>query len=137
MSEESAADKSSPAAPRSLTELFERDAHWYMSIGMTYQEYWHGDVWAIVDAQRAYKLQMERKNQELWLQGMYIYEAIADISPILHAFAKQGTKPHPYRDKPYKLFGNKEDEKEREQIAENERLKAILYFQNWARANQK
>ena len=34
---------------------------------------------------------------------MYIYEAICDASPILHAFAKKGTKPHPYADKPYAL----------------------------------
>ena len=34
---------------------------------------------------------------------MYVYEAICDASPILHAYAKKGTKPHPYADKPYAL----------------------------------
>ena len=48
-------------------------------------------------------IKSERRNQELWLQGMYVYEAICDASPILHAFAKRGTKPHPYTDKPYAL----------------------------------
>ena len=34
---------------------------------------------------------------------MYIYEAICDASPVLHAFAKRGTKPHPYSEKPYPI----------------------------------
>lgn len=34
---------------------------------------------------------------------MYFYEAICDASPILHSFAKKGTKPHPYTEKPYPL----------------------------------
>jgi hypothetical protein len=61
---------------------------------------------------------MEKRNQELWLQGMYIYEALCDVSPILHAFAKRGTKPVPYTEQPYPL-SNKEvkrakEDKERE-----------------------
>lgn len=102
---------------------------------MTYQEYWYGDVWAIVDIQRAAKLQLYRKNQELWLQGMYIYEALGDVSPLFHAFAKKGTKAIPYRTEPYPL-GKEKPEQETEQEIENERLKATLFFKNWARANQ-
>ena len=52
---------------------------------------------------KADEIKLERMNQQLWLQGMYIYEAICDASPILHSFAKRGTKPHPYTDKPYPL----------------------------------
>lgn len=63
---------------------------------------------------KADEIRLERKNQELWLQGMYIYEAICDASPILRAFAKKGTKPNPYSDKPYPITAkqyerNKED----------------------------
>lgn len=52
---------------------------------------------------KAAEIAKERKNQELWLQGMYIYEAICDVSPILHSFAKKGTKPIPYPSEPYSL----------------------------------
>ena len=45
---------------------------------------------------------------------MYIYEAICDASPILHSFAKKGTRPHPYADKPYSLT-----DKQRKQEAVN------------------
>lgn len=52
---------------------------------------------------KADEIRRERLNHEMWLQGMYVYEAICDASPILHAFAKKGTKPHPYAEKPYAL----------------------------------
>ena len=32
----------------------------------------------------------------MWLQGMYIYDAISRLSPILRAFAKKGPKAQPY-----------------------------------------
>ena len=70
---------------------------------MTPEQYWDGDPELVKFYREAYEIKMERRNQELWLQGMYIYEAICDASPILHSFAKKGTKPHPYAEKPYAL----------------------------------
>lgn len=85
------------------TERFYEQFPYYLSIGMTPEQYWKGDPeWARA-FRKADEIRMERRNQELWLQGMYIYEAICDASPILHAFAKRGTKPHPYADKPYPI----------------------------------
>ena len=51
----------------------------------------------------AEEMRREKFNQEAWLQGMYIYDAIMRLSPILHAFAKKGTKPQPYVDVPYPI----------------------------------
>lgn len=96
---------------------------------MTYQEYWYGDVWSIIDARKADRLRMERKNQELWLQGRYFYEAMGAISPLLHAFAKKGTKAAPYCAEPYPIGGEK-PKRETEEAGENERLRAMLYMQN-------
>lgn len=101
---------------------------------MTYQEYWYGDVRAIIDVRKANKLRIERKNQELWLQGMYFYEAMAEISPLLHAFAKKGTKAFPYRSEPYQLdnhLSKQETEEEKQQKVEAERRKAIAYFNSF------
>lgn len=67
--------------------------------------------------------------------GMYIYEAMCDVSPVLHAFARKGTKPIPYRTEPYPI-GKKEEAPTGKEI-ENERLKAALFFKNWARATEK
>jgi hypothetical protein len=68
---------------------------------MTPEQYWEGDPTLAKYYRKAEEIRVEKRNQEMWLQGMYIYEAICDASPILHAFAKRGTKPHPYTEKPY------------------------------------
>lgn len=101
---------------------------------MTWDQYWNGDVWIIEQYLAAERIRQERINQDAWLQGMYIYEAVLDAAPVLRAFPKKGTKPNPYSDKPYSF--RKEKEPDETQI-ENERLKASLFFENWARANRK
>lgn len=81
----------------------------------------------------AEEIRNEKKNQELWLQGMYIYEAIADLSPVLHAFAKKGTKPHPYSDSPYaitkKQVEKQKQEKERIMFEKGKRFMEALQQQ--------
>ena len=103
------------------TEKFYELFPYYLSIGMTYEQYWEGDSTLAKYYRKAEALRNEKRNQELWLQGMYIYEALCDVSPVLHAFAKKGTKPTPYSDRPYALTAEqnrrKEEEKKR-RIAE-------------------
>ena len=83
---------------------------------MTYEQYWDGDSTLVKYYRKAEELRNEKRNQELWLQGMYIYEALCDVSPVLHAFAKKGTKPSPYSSKPYPINEKqvKQDEEEKQ-----------------------
>jgi hypothetical protein len=46
---------------------------------------------------------------------MYIYEALCDVSPILQAFAKKGTKPTPYSSEPYAITAKQVQEKREKQ----------------------
>ena len=107
-----------------FTKTFEKYFPFYLSIGMSYEQYWKGDVWLTKYYYEAYKQKMEREqmlqNQHAWLQGFYVYEAILDASPLLHAFAPKGTKPLPYRDKPVPF--TKEEIADHEQEQRNERL---------------
>ena len=98
------------------TEKFYELFPYYLSIGMTSEQYWEGDCALVKYYRKAEELRNDKRNQELWLQGMYIYEAICDVAPILHAFAKKGTKPTPYSDKPYPLNDKqtKRDEEEKQ-----------------------
>lgn len=91
------------SAPKSLTEQFYEHLPFYLSIGMTYEQYWNEDCLLTRYYLKAHQLKQQRRNQELWVQGAYIYEAIMDIAPILHAFAKKGTKPLPYVSEPFPL----------------------------------
>lgn len=118
----------SPPEIKSGTELFWEHFPYYLSIGMTSKEYWEGDSSLVKYYREAYKLRSERQDFNAWLQGLYIYEALCDVSPVLHAFAKSGTMPLPYPKKPYGYGETKQTEIEKKQEEENERLKAQVWM---------
>ncbi len=115
------------------TEQFYEVFPYYLSIGMTYEQFWDGDPMLCKYYREAEEIRNEKKNQELWLQGMYIYEAIADLSPVLHAFAKKGTKPQPYTDTPYPITKKQRErikaEKERQMFEKGKRFMETLLQQ--------
>ena len=81
-------------------------------------------------------MRIERRNQELWLQGLYIYEALCDVSPVLHSMAKKGTKAHPYTEKPYPIT-EKQRRKEKEQRERNIALKGKRMMEMYMRETNK
>lgn len=91
------------ASPFPYTETFCKKFPYYLSIGMTEEQYWDRDCMLTKYFREAEELRKERVNQEAWLQGMYIYDALARIAPILHAFAKKGTKAQPYVEEAYPI----------------------------------
>ena len=122
----------------SLTKLFEELCPIFMSYGMSYDEYWHSSPYRANFYLEAHKLKVRQKDEEMWMQGMYIYEALCDVSPILHAFSKKGTKPLQYSSKPY--LSNSQElqlKQDKEQEKKNAELVARVYFENWARNTKK
>ena len=94
---------------------------------MTPEQYWDGDSSLPRYYRKAEELRQKRKNEELWLQGMYFYEALCDASPVFRDFAKRGTKPAPYSDRPYAITNkDREDEKERKVLREREKAKQYM-----------
>lgn len=102
------------------TEKFNELFPYYLSIGMTEEQYWDRDSRLVVSYRKADELRMTRKNQELWLQGAYFYDALYRVSPVLHAFAKKNVKPVPYLAEPYVLT-----EKQAE-LAQEEKSKKVF-----------
>lgn len=72
---------------------------------MTYEQYWEMDCQMVKYYREAYELRREVANQDAWIQGMYIYEALVDVAPYLRAFGAK--KPVPYRKEPYELYAKK------------------------------
>ena len=97
------------------TEQFYEMFPYYLSIGMTPEQYWDGDPMLAKYYRQADELRNERKNQELWLQGLYVYEALCDVAPIMHAMAKKGTKAQPYPERPYSLTEKQRRQEKEEQ----------------------
>ena len=89
----------------------------YMAMGMTWDEYWDGDPQMTVAFRKMHRMKQESRNQEMWLQGMYIYEALLDASPMFRDLVKEA-KPIPYPTKPYPL--NREDSEKRKEQEEIE-----------------
>ena len=110
----------------SYGKTFEQLCPYYMSIGMSYDEFWNDDVSKVKAYRKAYELKEKRRNQELWLQGMYFYEALCDASPLFRFSMKKGTiKPEPYVKEPYPITEAEVKEREdREARKKEERLKA-------------
>ena len=97
-----------------------------MSIGMTYDEFWEGDVRLVEVYRKADELRYRRQNQAMWLQGMYIYDALCDASPLFRFSMKKGAiKPEPYPQEPYPVTAEEvKARKEREMRKKEERMKA-------------
>lgn len=81
-------------------------------MGMTHKQFWKKDCTLVIPYRRAYLLRQEQENRIAWLQGMYFYEALCDVSPVLHAFAKSGTQVRPYSENPYEFTQTKKQTQE-------------------------
>jgi len=103
-------------------------------MGMTYEQFWHGDPWIAKYVREAFKEAEKRKHEKdnylCFLQGKYIYDALICVSPLLHAFRKSNTKPVPYHTEPYQL--NDKTEKENSEKEEREMLKMKATFESLA-----
>lgn len=118
----------SAPSPNSYTKAFNDHFPYYLAVGMSPEQYWDGDPMLAKYYRKSDEILRKRRNEELWLQGMYIYEALCDVAPVLHSFAKKGTKPRPYADHPYALTAR--DRKEEQKLAEKrEKDKARRYME--------
>lgn len=121
-----------------------------MSIGMTYKEFWEEDVELTKIYLKTYRIKEKREYEnikwQIWEQGLYIYEALCDVSPILRAFSK-AKKPLPYPNKPYGFEENNEEKKKKkktkQKINEEKKQKELqlyqaqVFFTNWAKQTKR
>lgn len=119
-----------------LTNELNKCCPFFISIGMTYEQFWYGDPTIANMYLEAFKIKEKREAEKVkwmtWEQGLYVYEAICDVSPILRAFSKS-TKPLPYPEKPYGVENiQKEDKKLKEVEKERDMYRTQIFFQNWA-----
>lgn len=113
-------------------EVFEELCPWYLSIGMSYDDYWNGPSEIARFYRQAHKLQEKRLDYNAWIQGRYIYEAIGALSPILRTnLSKKEAKAGDYVEKPYlvQMEDRKKEEAERISRAEkNHQLRMMAYM---------
>ena len=94
-----------------------------MSLGMTYDEFWNQNV----DMARAYRkadeLRRKRENETLWVQGLYVRDAL--ICTVGNMFSGKGATKHEYPKEPYAITELEiREREEREAKIREERIKA-------------
>ena len=102
------------------TEVFNESFIYFLSIGMTYEQFWYQDPHLVRAYAKAEEMRIKRRNEELYLQGRYVYEAIGAFAEILPAFPKKGAKIQPYLEEPFPLtlaeLEAREEQKQKEKM---------------------
>ena len=91
---------------------------------MTREEYWEMSPHLAVAYRKAYRLKRQTENEQAWLQGMYIYDAVAAC--IGAALAKRGSEKPKYVERPFDIFPLTEREKKQREKEEREKMQAYL-----------
>ena len=99
-----------------------------MAIGMTYDQYWHGDCLMVRDFYKAWKIKQEQENEKAWLQGLYFLKALD--ATVGNAFRQKGAKAEQYPSKPIELEPEKPTEEKTSEREEAEMLYAEAYMMN-------
>lgn len=94
---------SDTAIPGSCRELFDNAFPQYIVMGMTYDDFYRKDHTLAIAYRRAYEKKREKENEDMWLTGAYVYEAIRRCAPLLIPFNSH-PKEMPYLDKPFPIF---------------------------------
>lgn len=76
------------SSPKEILNYLDELCAYALSIGMTYEQYWYGDPKLLNTYIRAEEFRRTRRNQELWLQGLYVHYAIGTLVPVLNPFSK-------------------------------------------------
>lgn len=105
---------------RTFTEIFEEVFPYYLAIGMSHEQFWLSDPSLVKAYRKADEIRKRRMNEELWLNGIYMSEALA--STVGNMFSKE---KYSYPAEPKPITKDEiEERREREEKARMERIKA-------------
>ena len=112
----------------SFADVFEEVCPVYMAYGMTYDEFWNGNPKMVIAYRKAHELDIKRRNEEMWLQGLYNFKAFSTALSNLH-FDGKSHKANRYLEKPIDLFEKTEEEKQTEaEIAKQKVIDSLNRF---------
>ena len=120
---------------KSYTEIFEESFPFYLAIGMSSAEYWSGDPSLVRYFRKAYKIKQEELNNNAWLQGLYIYDAVS--TAVYNVMRGKNSKAREYAKQPYDFTNRQKTEFEKAKEVEVEQEKALAWMENFVRINNK
>lgn len=126
---------STPTQAKTDTEVFEEQFPFYLAIGMSPAEYWTGDSTLVRYYRRAYEIKQETENNNAWLYGLYVYDAVSTV--LSNAFKVKGASMKHYAKQPYDFKNRVKSEAEKAHEVEVEQHKAAAWMESFVRVNQK
>lgn len=127
-------------SPFLVAQMLEDCFPYYLSLGMSYDEYWYGDPNMVVAYRKAEEIRSHRRNWEMWMNGRYTYDAIMRLVPSLNMWKPK--EPIDYIEEPYPLTRKEYEERmqreeKRKQEEMREKLKAFAMRQNAKKKEEK
>lgn len=113
-------------------------APYYISIGMTHEQYWYGEPFIAKEYHEAHLLQNDQKNQELYLMGHYVFDAIMIALSNVHLDGKKYPM-NKYLKQPYDIRPKTETKKEEEkEKARQHMINSLTAWKNaWDSSHKK
>ena len=118
----SALSKEDEGVERSFSDVLDKLCAYYMALGVSADEFWNGDYTLLKYHVEKHRIAVEQQNEQLWLQGVYFYEALSVA--LSQAFSKHTQAKYP--EKPYRLTPLSEEEQELENKRKVEEFRAQL-----------
>lgn len=107
---------------QSFSTVLDKLCAYYMALGVSADEFWNGDPTLLKYYAERHRIAVEQQNEQMWLQGVYFYEAIS--TALAQAFSKHTNAKYP--EKPHRLTPLSEDEQELENKKKVEEFRAQL-----------
>ena len=125
-----------PTREKTYTEIFEECFPFYLAIGMSFAEYWVGDPSLARYYRKAYRIKQDEINNNAWLQGLYIYDAVSTaLHNALRGMGKNKPPAKDYAKQPYDFNNKVKTEVEKAREVEIEQEKAAAWMENFVRMN--
>lgn len=104
----------------SMEDHLDSLCEFYMTMGVPYEVFWHGDYCQLKYYERVYLRKRKIQNENMWMMGMYNYNAHS--TTLANAFKDKGKPTSNYLEKPIEFFPKTEEEEK----AEAEKIKAKI-----------
>ena len=122
---------------KSYGEIFDECFAFYLAIGMSSAEYWTGDPSLVRYYRQAYQIRQEEQNNNAWLQGLYVYDAVSTALYNFGLVLGKGNKPlKKYAEKPYTFHNREKTEAEKAREVAAEQRKAAAWMEQFVALGQ-
>ena len=118
-------DNQKTTSPQDIIDYLDELFAYALFLGMTYDQYWKDDPKLIFSYLKANEFKIKSRNQEMWLQGLYVHIAIGDLVPVINPFSKDH-KAKRYLDKPIPLSQKEKEEQDKQRY--NDKLNRFVDY---------